>query len=176
MIAGDLELFGGDISVAHHRDIPDAHINPIIDGRPFDVDVTYLNETAQTHASARKSVLSQLKDREKIKIARYQRHSTESGYRLVPIVLTTLGGHGPEAAQHAQRLALRIVDDVNPYAAYLRRATYNPIMARAACLSVNALGSIMKEWLWAVREAMAGREWRRGRTGRRTRLSGLWQD
>jgi hypothetical protein len=152
---------GGDLRFAT-SDIPDALITPVT-GEPFEIDATFLNTAAPSHASGNPVKL--LEAREKKKVERYARHCEVTGTTLVPLVYTTMGGHGKRAKDYASHLAQALVDTVtwNEASATQARAF---IMARTAFQAVNSLGAIHAEW---TRRAHASTSARNGSGQRGTR-------
>jgi hypothetical protein len=130
-------------------DIPDAIISPAI-GPPFEIDVTFLNTAAPTYA--RGSPKKHLQQREVRKQERYAAHSAESGLALLPLVYSTLGGHGKEALKYAARAGMALCETVSWGEASPQEATAY-VMARTAFQAVNSLGPVWREFVQRSRQA-----------------------
>ena len=140
---------GGDLRFAT-SDIPDALITPLT-GDPFEIDATFLNTTAASYASG--DPKAHLEARSRKKIRRYAAHCTASGHRLIPLVYTTLGGHGKGAMDYAAQLAQALVDHSLTWQDVPVKQARAFVMARTAFQTVNALGAIQAEWSHRVRGA-----------------------
>lgn len=127
-------------------DVPDAAIMPIVGDGTINIDVSFVNTTAPSYADRDPTAV--VKQRAARKHSRYRDLIERSpGHSLVPFVMTTTGGLGPEAEHFVKTTAAALGGSrawgpgaLRPglFAAYLRR--------RLSCLAVNAMGAMALEW------------------------------